>query len=109
MAESAGWSLLWEDPSDISTDLEDGRMWEISHAFSMGEALAQSSGRDAQRYAREVISSDLQLLASLCDETQVDWLMTTSLSSESKETFKQNRFPVGGKNISLPTYVFLAE
>jgi hypothetical protein len=108
MAEAAGWRVVREETTDISTGLEDGRMWEISHAFSMGEALAQSNDPYVTRYAREAISSELQLLASLCDGSQVDWLMTTSLSSESKEALKQNRLPVGGKNMSLPTYVFLA-
>ena len=109
MAEVAGWKILREQTSDISTGLEDGRMWEVSHAFSMGEALAHSGDPQVQRYAREIISSELHLMASLCDESQVDWLMGTGLNSESKETLKQNRFPVGGNSMSLPTYVFVAE
>ena len=109
MAEAAGWRILREDTTDISNDLEDGRMWEISHAFWMGEELAESRDPQVSGYAREVLSSELQLLASLCDDTQVEWLMTTGLNPESKEAFKQKRLPVGVKNMSLPTYAFLAE
>ena len=99
MAEAAGWKIHREETTDISTGLEDGRMWEVSHAFSMGEALAQSRDTQVQEYARQTISSELQLLASVCDQSQVDWLLTTALGPESKTTIKQNRFPSEGSSM----------
>ena len=75
----------------------------------MGEALAESNASDVNGYAREAISSELDLLASLRDDAQVDWLMTTGRGSETKSIFTNGRTPIEASNTSLPTHVFLAE
>ena len=108
-AASAGWKVLWDETIDVSAGLEDGRIWEISHAFWMGEALAESNASDVNGYAREAISSELDLLASLRDDAQVEWLMTTGRGSETKSIFTNGRTPIEASNTSLPTHVFLAE
>ncbi len=108
-AESAGWKVLWDETVDVSAGLEDGRMWEISQVFSMGEALAESNVSEVDSYVRHTIASELDLLASLCDDVQIDWLMTTGLSSETKNSFEKRRPPINKPTSSLSTYVFLAE
>ncbi len=104
--ESAGWRIVWDKTTDISANLEDGRIWEISQAFSMGQELTQSGYPSIRTHARDTISAELQLLADLCDDDQADWLLKNDIGTKF---LTGSRPRIDGPNTSLSTYVFLAE
>jgi hypothetical protein len=80
LAENAGWTITEEKISDTSTPLGYGKSWEIHKALDMAEKLIASD--EVSEDVRSLLAAEKQLLRRLSRET---------------------------RNLSLSTYVFLAE
>jgi len=62
LAQKAGWAIADEGTINASNELEDGKEWEIYWAQEMAERLVRSEDGLVSGYAREVISSEAQLM-----------------------------------------------
>ena len=80
LAENAGWTIMEERIIDTSTPLGYGKSWEIHKALDMAEKLIASD--EVSEDDRNLLAAEKQLLRRLSRET---------------------------RNLSLSTYVFLAE
>ena len=81
MAKSTGWKVLKEQLTSSSTELEDGKEWEIAEALDMADKIT-SIGNKLSSKTISSISSQADILDLLSNSEQLE---------------------------SLPSHVFLAE